>query len=187
MIWRGILFVFLGSGAGGVLRYLTAVGLQAAVPPGKVWTMPWSSLLVNIAGCFLFGLVFGLGMRGVVDKDWKLALTTGFCGGLTTFSTFGFETLTMISRGEFLSAAAYALVFWQPARGICLSGSTGLPGLSFLTSLHPGKPSDALAYFCLFQKKTLLLHKFLKHEKSRQGKDERSSLRRPHLQAIYHR
>ncbi len=121
MIWRGILFVFLGSGVGGVLRYLTAVGLQAAVPPGKVWTMPWSTLLVNIAGCFLFGLVFGLGMRGVVDKDWKLALTTGFCGGLTTFSTFGFETLTMISRGEFLSAAAYALV--SLAAGILAAGA----------------------------------------------------------------
>lgn len=92
------------------MRYLTAVGMQTALGDSQRWMLPWSTMAVNLIGSFCFGLIFGLGMSGTVSREWRLALTTGFCGGLTTFSTFSFETLTMLSGGQIISGLAYAVV-----------------------------------------------------------------------------
>lgn len=92
------------------MRYLAAVGMQTALGDSQRWMLPWSTMAVNLIGSFCFGLIFGLGMSGTVSREWRLALTTGFCGGLTTFSTFSFETLTMLSGGQIISGLAYAVV-----------------------------------------------------------------------------
>lgn len=109
-MWQAILSVFIGSGIGGVMRYLAAAGMQTALGDSQQWMLPWSTMAVNLIGSFCFGLIFGLGMSGTVSREWRLALTTGFCGGLTTFSTFNFETLTMLSGGQIISGLAYAVV-----------------------------------------------------------------------------
>lgn len=125
-MWQALLCVFLGSGVGGALRYLTGVGLQALFGDGVRWMLPWSTFLVNVAGCFLFGLFFGLSLNYPMSKEIRLMLTTGFCGGLTTFSTFSYEILDLMGNGQYLTAAGYALIslllgIGAAALGLCLA------------------------------------------------------------------
>ena len=90
------LFVFLGSGIGGVCRWALSGWLNGQHPYG--------TLLCNILGCFVLGLLTKLSPG---DAHMKLLLTTGFCGGFTTFSTFMNESLFMLRGGQFLAALAY--------------------------------------------------------------------------------
>ena len=78
--------------------------------------MPWPTLAVNVVGCFLIGLFYVHGERLGLSDEVRLLLTTGFCGGLTTFSTFSFETVTLVHHGYFGTAVAY----------VCLSLLIGL-------------------------------------------------------------
>lgn len=109
-MWYAMFCVFLGSGIGGVIRYLVSTVMQSTASGEVRWMLPWSTLAVNVVGCFVFGLVYGLGMSSGISKEWKLGLTTGFCGGLTTFSTFSYESLTLIAEGHVWSGVCYALV-----------------------------------------------------------------------------
>lgn len=93
---KAILLVGFGGFLGSVLRYLignwvTKVQLLATGLP--------ATLVVNVVGCFLIGLLFGYASR--LPKDFLLLATTGFCGGFTTFSTFSMDSLKMIQKGEF--------------------------------------------------------------------------------------
>lgn len=106
-MWQGVICVFLGSGIGGVVRYVVSTVMQSGAAR---WMLPWSTLAVNVAGCFIFGLVYGFAISSGISKEWKLGLTTGFCGGLTTFSTFSYETLTLVAEGHVWSGLGYALV-----------------------------------------------------------------------------
>ena len=90
------LFVFLGSGIGGVCRLALSGWLNGQYPYG--------TLLCNILGCFVLGLLTKL-LPG--EAQIKLLLTTGFCGGFTTFSTFMNESLFMLRGGQLISALAY--------------------------------------------------------------------------------
>lgn len=90
--------VFLGGGAGAVLRYL--VGRWLASPH-----FPWHTLGINVAGSFALGLLAGWHR----DRLGVFALLgTGLCGGFTTFSTFSLETLLLMERGRPWAAAGYA-------------------------------------------------------------------------------
>lgn len=66
-------------------------------------------MAVNIAGCFLIGLLSGLSLGGNISPTTKLVLVTGFCGGFTTFSTFMNENLMLGRDGSMLSAVLYTL------------------------------------------------------------------------------
>ena len=97
------LIVFAGAGLGGVLRH--AVN-RAAVTVG--WTFPWHTLLVNVSGCLLMGMVAGwFAFRGESGQDFRLFLTTGVLGGFTTFSAFSLDVALLWERGQVLSAALY--------------------------------------------------------------------------------
>lgn len=99
-MFRELFFVGLGGFAGSALRYLV----------GKVFNggFPWGTLAVNVAGCLLIGIFYGLIERGNISSPHvRLLLTAGFCGGFTTFSAFMNENFLMLKAGYFLPFALY--------------------------------------------------------------------------------
>jgi len=92
----------------GAVGTLARYGLQGLVQIRAGSTFPYGTLLVNLTGCFLLGLIgqFTLN-RMVISPDWRVAIAVGFFGGYTTFSSFGWETAKMLEDGEWLRASAY--------------------------------------------------------------------------------
>lgn len=106
MTWSNILAVFIGSGLGGVCRYLCSRGIQALAPHAA---FPWSTFAVNLIGCFIIGLLYGLfDKSNILSPELRLLLTVGFCGGFTTFSTFINESY-MLSGANLLMSLGYLL------------------------------------------------------------------------------
>jgi CrcB protein len=99
------LLVFLGGGTGALCRYLMSLGV------GFAWdsSFPLGTFLINVIGCFLIGSLAGLSERTSIDPQLRLFLQTGILGGYTTFSSFGLETVQLVNRGEFGTAATYVL------------------------------------------------------------------------------
>jgi CrcB protein len=96
-------YVGAGGFLGSVLRYL--IGLIPAQEGG----FPYLTLLINILGSMVIGVLTGLASRvGVLDGNLNLFLKVGFCGGFTTFSTFALETQSFFAKGSALSAVLYA-------------------------------------------------------------------------------
>ena len=103
---KSLLMVGLGSFCGGALRYYLSTLMKSVSTSG----FPWGTLLVNLVGCLLIGVVFGLfGKMGSQSSSWCLMLTAGFCGGFTTFSAFANESLQMLQSGNTLNLILYAL------------------------------------------------------------------------------
>ena len=101
---RDILLVGCGSFFGGAARFLVA----KALPSGGGAGFPWATIAVNVAGCFLLGLVAGFaGRAGGIDPRLRLLLATGFCGGFTTFSTFMDENAAFLRSGHGAMIALY--------------------------------------------------------------------------------
>jgi fluoride exporter len=96
---RSIFLVGIGGFVGSVLRYLVSLAFAA-------WStspFPYATFIVNVAGCFMIGVLFALSERGdILSPEWRIFLTTGFCGGFTTFSTFSYESLRLLQDGELL-------------------------------------------------------------------------------------
>lgn len=105
-ILRNIVIVGAGSFIGGAARYLVSL-LMKGVSKG----FPWATLAVNLAGCFLIGLLWGLFSKNSTEgSNWALFLTVGFCGGFTTFSTFSKEALMMLQAGNGWEFAGYIAI-----------------------------------------------------------------------------
>ena len=87
---KPLLIVGAGSFIGGAMRYLLSTLMKNACGQG----LPWGTLAVNLLGCFLFGIVFAIfSKNSSADNTLYLLLTTGVCGGFTTFSTFANESV----------------------------------------------------------------------------------------------
>lgn len=85
------------GGLGAVIRYLVSVALAR---PSDAEGFPWAVLAVNVVGSAIGGVVLGLAQHSGLSGDLQLVLLTGLCGGLTTFSTFGVETMQFVQLGR---------------------------------------------------------------------------------------
>jgi fluoride exporter len=93
-----VLLVGLGGGLGSILRYGLG-GLVGRLKAG--WTFPLETLLINVVGCLVIGLLSGLSeSRGVFSGTTRAFLFIGLLGGFTTFSTFGYETFQLLRDGQ---------------------------------------------------------------------------------------
>ncbi len=97
------LWIALGAALGAPLRYLTDRYVQSR--HGN--RLPWGTFTVNVVGSLLLGLLTGVGLAG--DAAWQLIVGTGFCGALTTYSTFAWETVRLAEQRAGLLAAANAV------------------------------------------------------------------------------
>lgn len=98
-----ILSIGIGSCLGGLSRYFISQFIQNKF----LSAFPYGTMAVNIAGCFLIGIIFGLSERGNVSMLWRLFLVTGFLGGFTTFSSFSNETVALVRDGQVWHAFIY--------------------------------------------------------------------------------
>ena len=102
------LAIAIGGALGSVLRYTLSTSIDSHWGEG----FPWGTLSVNLIGCFLIGILAYL--AGTDGRLWgnletRQFLITGVCGGFTTFSSFGLQTLNLMRDGDWMQAAAYVI------------------------------------------------------------------------------
>ena len=103
---RNILLVGLGGAVGSMARYLC----QKWFAENYLHPFPWGTFTVNLLGCFLLGVIYAAGEKTtMLTPQTRLLLTTGICGGFTTFSTFAFENMTLLRSGDISYFLLYAL------------------------------------------------------------------------------
>jgi fluoride exporter len=101
---KSFLLVGLGGALGAMFRYLLS-GLW------KTSAFPFSTLLINIIGSLVIGIILALSEKNqLISDNLKLFLATGICGGFTTFSTFSAENMLMIKAGQYATAGIYIFV-----------------------------------------------------------------------------
>ena len=106
---------FLAVGAGGALGAIGRYGLSLLPFRGE---FPLLTLVTNLLGAVLIGLIAGWAGRGRLSDQWTLFWKTGVCGGFTTFSTFSLESLTLLERGRWLLGGSYMVL----SVALCLLG-----------------------------------------------------------------
>ncbi len=118
---KTVCYVGIGSFAGGVLRYLVYLGVEAVK-----WNSAWATFAVNVFGCLLLGFICGLVREGCsLSDNMRLLLTVGICGGFTTFSTFvndGFQLLqsARVAPALFSTLGGLLAGFCMLGLGYCL-------------------------------------------------------------------
>jgi CrcB protein len=119
MLW----YVAIGSAVGGVTRYLLGGAIQRTLAA----SFPVGTLIINVTGSALLGFIlrYALDMPAVTPEIRAL-LGVGFCGGYTTFSTFSYETLTLLEDGDWRRAGLYV--------GVSLIGSVLAAFLGFMAA-----------------------------------------------------
>ncbi len=115
---RNFLLVGAGGASGSMLRYAIALLL-----PGHGAGFPWATLSVNLAGCLLIGILAGLMPRTgwMAQTGWVL-LSTGLCGGFTTFSAFALDNVKLVGSGGSGTAVLYTLVSVIAGILLCYAG-----------------------------------------------------------------
>lgn len=104
MLVKSLVLVGLGGALGSMARF--AIG-QAST---RLFfsTFPIGTLFVNLFGCLVIGVLFGLSRQAILSQEWRLFMAVGFCGGFTTFSSFSVENLSLIQEGQFFNLALYS-------------------------------------------------------------------------------
>jgi CrcB protein len=111
-IWHKLAWLAAAGAVGTWSRYY----LQLFVQQLAGERFPWGTLAVNAIGCFLFGVVWIMWDRGRMTVETRLIVLVGFMGAFTTFSTYAFETVQLLDRGE----------WWRAAGNLTLESLTGI-------------------------------------------------------------
>ena len=102
---KSIIIVGFGGFIGTVARFLISRYFQENVAS----VFPWSTFIVNIVGCLLIGIIYGISEKGdFMSPEVRLFLTVGICGGFTTFSTFANDSFLLLRQEEWIRFALYA-------------------------------------------------------------------------------
>lgn len=95
-MWKSILAIGLGAALGALLRWQLGSRLNSVFP-----TIPPGTLTANLIGAYVIGLCIAFfASYPAISPEWRLLIVTGFCGGLTTFSTFSAEVTTLLQQGR---------------------------------------------------------------------------------------
>lgn len=120
-----VVYVALGGAAGAVARY----GLSGWVYARFSDSFPWGTLVVNVLGSLLLGLALAWFEGSMLSPELKRALTVGFLGAFTTFSTFAYEAVALVQDGDWVRAGGYAF------GSLLLGMAAVLAGLALATTL----------------------------------------------------
>ncbi|MBL8745671.1 MAG: fluoride efflux transporter CrcB [Phycisphaerae bacterium] len=114
-----LLVVALGGSAGALARF----GVYLLIHGRGGRHGPWATLLVNVIGCLLLGLILGwIARRGGSNELWRTFFTVGVLGAFTTFSTYAGDALRLIHDGRLLEAGAYLLLSMSIGLAACAGG-----------------------------------------------------------------
>ena len=95
-MWKSILAIAVGAAFGALLRWQLGIRLNAVFP-----TIPPGTLVANLIGAYVIGLAIAFfASFSAISPEWRLLVITGFCGGLTTFSTFSAELTALLQQGR---------------------------------------------------------------------------------------
>jgi len=123
---KTILLVGTGGFIGSVMRYL----VQVYVEKGLMSTFPLGTLIANVAGSFIIGVVFALAEKGsLLNAEWRIFLAVGVCGGFTTFSSFAYNNFTMIKEN------ALGQLFWNVGGSLFLGILAVYLGVIFIRAI----------------------------------------------------
>src|SRR5579883_1081257 len=102
-MFKSIMYVGLGGAVGSIARYTLSYVLNKVFDP-----FPFATFLINILGCFLIGILYGMAFKNTwLEGNGGLLLASGFCGGFTTFSTFALENIKLFDKQMPTTAIIY--------------------------------------------------------------------------------
>jgi CrcB protein len=117
-MWKSVLAISVGAALGALLRWVLGLSLNnlfPAIPPG--------TLAANLIGGYIIGVAVAVfGSFSALSPEWRLFVVTGFCGGLTTFSTFSSEVVTLLQQGRLMWAAGAAAIHLSGSVLMTLAG-----------------------------------------------------------------
>lgn len=105
----GYFWVFLGGGLGSICRFAIAQVFSSSSS-----LFPWATFVANAISCIILGILIGIQLKNPMLPSWRLLLSTGFCGGFSTFSTFSSESLLLFQEGQ------VEIAFWNIAASIIM-------------------------------------------------------------------
>ncbi len=124
-MWKSILAIAVGAALGALLRWYLGERLNSLLP-----NIPPGTLVANLVGAYVIGLAIAFfAIFSTISPEWRLLVITGFCGGLTTFSTFSAEITTQLQHGQWLWALGAVAIHVIGSVAMTLAGIGTVYGL----------------------------------------------------------